>query len=110
MAFCTGWTRLIFVSDNCGVVHIHKNVKVVGGSRAEDHMSRCAIADVYELHQHSQDLAAQCEPMSEVSAQSFTNTPRTSLPSVNLCQSKLSCDQIQLIHTILIKVPEHILY
>ncbi|XP_053395526.1 uncharacterized protein LOC123523704 isoform X2 [Mercenaria mercenaria] len=55
------------VFDNCGVVHIHKNVKVVGGSRAEDHMSKCAISDVYELHQHSQDLAAQCEPMSESS-------------------------------------------
>ncbi|XP_060584908.1 LOW QUALITY PROTEIN: DNA excision repair protein ERCC-6-like 2 [Ruditapes philippinarum] len=55
------------VFDNCGVVHIHKNVKVVGGSRAEDHMSRCAISDVYEFNKNSQDLAAQCEPMSESS-------------------------------------------
>ncbi|XP_052775381.1 DNA excision repair protein ERCC-6-like 2 isoform X2 [Mya arenaria] len=49
------------VFDNCGVVHVHENVRVVGGSRAEDHMSRCAISDVYELHQNSQDLAVQCE-------------------------------------------------
>lgn len=56
----------MFLVDNCGVVHIHENVKVVGGSRAEDHMSKCAVSDVYELHQNSQDLAVQCEPMSEV--------------------------------------------
>lgn len=48
------------------MVHIHENVKIVGGSRAEDHMSKCAITDVYELHQNSQDLAVQCEPLSEV--------------------------------------------
>ena len=53
-------------SENCGVVHIHENVKVVGGSRAEDHMSKCAMNDVYELHQNSQDLAVQCDPLSEV--------------------------------------------
>ena len=52
--------------ENCGVVHIHENVKVVGGSRAEDHMSKCAMNDVYELHQNSQDLAVQCDPLSEV--------------------------------------------
>ena len=48
------------------MVHIHKNVKVVGGSRAEDHMSKCAMSDVYDFNKNSQDLAAQCEPMSEV--------------------------------------------
>ena len=48
------------------MVHIHENVKVVGGSRAEDHMSKCAMNDVYELHQNSQDLAVQCDPLSEV--------------------------------------------
>ena len=39
---------------------------MVGGSRAEDHMSKCAMTDVYELHQNSQDLAVQCDPLSEV--------------------------------------------
>lgn len=57
----------IFIgTENCGVVHIHENAKVVGGSRAEDHMSKCAMTDVYELHQNSQDLAVQCDPLSEV--------------------------------------------
>ena len=55
-----------FSPENCGVVHIHENVKVVGGSRAEDHMSKCAMNDVYELQQNSQDLAVQCDPLSEV--------------------------------------------
>ena len=55
-----------FGTENCGVVHIHENVKVVGGSRAEDHMSKCAMTDVYELHQNSQDLAVQCDPLTEV--------------------------------------------
>ncbi|KAL4236647.1 DNA excision repair protein ERCC-6-like 2 [Mactra antiquata] len=61
------FTDVSDVFDNCGVIHIHKNVKVVGGSRAEDHMSKCAMSDVYELHQNSQDLAVQCEPMPEPS-------------------------------------------
>ncbi|XP_062592723.1 LOW QUALITY PROTEIN: DNA excision repair protein ERCC-6-like 2 [Saccostrea cucullata] len=47
------------------VVHVLKNSKIVGGSRAEDHMSRCAIQDVFELHQNSQELAAHCQPLSE---------------------------------------------
>lgn len=59
-------TYFCLLLDNCGVIHIHENVKVVGGSRAEDHMTRCAIADVFELHQNSQELAVQCGPMSEV--------------------------------------------
>ena len=59
-------TTDVLSSENCGVVHIHENVKVVGGSRAEDHMSKCAMTDVYELHQNSQDLAVQCDPLSEV--------------------------------------------
>ncbi|XP_061181749.1 DNA excision repair protein ERCC-6-like 2 [Saccostrea echinata] len=47
------------------VVHVLKNRKIVGGSRAEDHMSRCAMQDVFELHQNSQELAAHCQPLSE---------------------------------------------
>jgi len=68
---CLFWVRnftkkKLAFTDNCGVIHIHENVKVVGGSRAEDHMTRCAIADVFEHGQNSQELAVQCEPMSEV--------------------------------------------
>lgn len=48
------------------VLHVLKNRQIVGGSRAEDHMSRCAIQDVFELHQNSQAPAAFCQPLSEV--------------------------------------------
>ncbi|XP_076093658.1 uncharacterized protein LOC143064602 isoform X2 [Mytilus galloprovincialis] len=53
------------VFDQCGVVHVHENRQLVGGSKAEDHMTKCAIQDVYELHQNSQIPAGYCEPMSE---------------------------------------------
>ena len=53
-------------TDQCGVVHQHQNRQLVGSNRAEDHMSRCAIQDVYELHQHSQAPAMDCQPMEQV--------------------------------------------
>jgi hypothetical protein len=56
----------MFLVEHCGVVHIHENRQFVGGSKAEDHMSKCAIQDVYELHQNSQIPAVYCEPLSEV--------------------------------------------
>ena len=34
------------VLAGAGVVHTHANKELVGGSRAEDHMSRCAENDV----------------------------------------------------------------
>ncbi|XP_038624064.1 DNA excision repair protein ERCC-6-like 2 [Tachyglossus aculeatus] len=37
-----------------GVAFVHSNQKVVGSSRAEDHMSRRAVIDVFELRQFSQ--------------------------------------------------------
>ncbi|XP_013393762.1 DNA excision repair protein ERCC-6-like 2 isoform X1 [Lingula anatina] len=51
------------VLEHCGVVHTHQNKKVVGTSKAEDHMSRCAMKDVFELHQNSQEPAINCEPL-----------------------------------------------
>ena len=48
------------------MVHTHENRKVIGSSKVEDHVSRCAIQDVYELHQFSQVPAIQCDPLSEV--------------------------------------------
>lgn len=46
--------------------HMHENQKLIGASKAEDHMTKCAIQDVYELHQYSQVPAAFCGPCSEV--------------------------------------------
>ena len=54
-------------SDNCGVVHMHRNQKVIGPSRAEDYMTKCAIQDVYHNNQYSQAPAMECEPYSAVS-------------------------------------------
>ncbi|XP_019642075.1 PREDICTED: DNA excision repair protein ERCC-6-like 2 [Branchiostoma belcheri] len=48
------------VSDvfrECGVAYTHRSDKVVGGSKAEAHMSHRAMEDVYELHQFSQQPA-----------------------------------------------------
>ena len=47
-------------------MHTHENRKVIGSSKVEDHVTRCAIQDVYELHQYSQEPAIQCDPLSEV--------------------------------------------
>ncbi|XP_069126621.1 DNA excision repair protein ERCC-6-like 2 isoform X2 [Argopecten irradians] len=53
------------VFEKCGVVHVHQNKKIIGASKAEDHMTRCAIQDVYEFHQNSQVPAAYCAPFSD---------------------------------------------
>lgn len=39
--------------------YTHSNQKVVGSSRAENHLSRAAFRDVFELNKHSQ-LPANC--------------------------------------------------
>uniref|UniRef100_A0A8C2KIT5 Excision repair cross-complementation group 6-like 2 n=1 Tax=Cyprinus carpio TaxID=7962 RepID=A0A8C2KIT5_CYPCA len=49
------------------VSYTHSNQKVVGSSRAEDHLSRAAVRDVFELNKHSQLLANQLPDSSEVS-------------------------------------------
>lgn len=36
------------------------------GNKTVYHMTKCAIHDVYELHQNSQIPAGFCKPMSEV--------------------------------------------
>lgn len=52
------------------VSYTHSNQKVVGSSRAEDHLSRAAVRDVFELKKHSQ-LPANCFlDSSETSSQS----------------------------------------
>ena len=48
------------------MVHTHENRRIVGGSRVESHMTKAALRDVYELHQHSQQPAADCEPLYQV--------------------------------------------
>ncbi|ELU06400.1 hypothetical protein CAPTEDRAFT_223034 [Capitella teleta] len=52
-------------SAGCGVVHKHRNQDLVGSNKAEDHMSKCAISDVFERHQNSQEPAVHCAPMSD---------------------------------------------
>ncbi len=57
---------VVYFAEECGVVHTHDNRKVIGASRIEDHVSRCAIEDVYDKQQLSQVPAIQCDPLSEV--------------------------------------------
>ena len=45
------------ITEECGVDFIHSNLKIVGGSRVEDHVSKIAVRDVYELFQNSQQPA-----------------------------------------------------
>lgn len=55
---CCGITSLYFshdVSDGVQeVAYIHSNQNVVGSSKAENHLSRWAVHDVFELKQFSQ--------------------------------------------------------
>ncbi|CAG5116147.1 unnamed protein product, partial [Candidula unifasciata] len=55
--------QLVLKSND--VIHTHANAKVVGSSRAEDHMTNCAMQDVFELHTNSQAPALQCDPYSQ---------------------------------------------
>uniref|UniRef100_A0A671LBI7 DNA excision repair protein ERCC-6-like 2 n=1 Tax=Sinocyclocheilus anshuiensis TaxID=1608454 RepID=A0A671LBI7_9TELE len=60
----------IYLLSRCGLQHVsytHSNQKVVGSSRAEDHLSRAAVRDVFELNKYSQLLANQLPDSSEVS-------------------------------------------
>lgn len=50
------------VFKRCGVVHVHENRKVTGGSRAEDHMTKCALQEVLQENKNSQQLAIDCQP------------------------------------------------
>ncbi|XP_060073499.1 DNA excision repair protein ERCC-6-like 2 [Ylistrum balloti] len=64
------------VFEKCGVIHVHQNKKVIGSSKAEDHMTKCAIQDVYELHQNSQIPAAYCAPFSDSSSEEEIPPPK----------------------------------
>ncbi|CAI9736070.1 DNA excision repair protein ERCC-6-like 2 isoform X1 [Octopus vulgaris] len=55
---------------NYGVVHIHKNRQITGASRAEDHMSKCAMEEVLQDQKNSQQLAMECEPYAQQSPDS----------------------------------------
>lgn len=56
---------LFFFVESCGVRYTHANRHVVGPSKAEDHMSKQALKDVFELQQFSQQ-PANCLPALEV--------------------------------------------
>ncbi|XP_077981939.1 DNA excision repair protein ERCC-6-like 2 [Glandiceps talaboti] len=45
------------VLRECGVNYVHSNAKIIGGSKAEKHMSKCAIQDVFVEEQYSQQPA-----------------------------------------------------
>ncbi|XP_033636346.1 DNA excision repair protein ERCC-6-like 2 isoform X2 [Asterias rubens] len=56
------------IFKECGVDFIHSNLKIVGGSRVEDHVSKIAVRDVYELFQNSQQPANYNVPTLQESA------------------------------------------
>lgn len=51
----------VLLSDQ--ILHIHANQDIVGASKAEDHMTKCALQDVFVDNVHSQDLAVHCKPV-----------------------------------------------
>ncbi|XP_044166630.1 DNA excision repair protein ERCC-6-like 2 isoform X4 [Acropora millepora] len=57
------------IFESCGVRYTHANRHVVGPSKAEDHMSKQALKDVFELKQFSQQ-PANCLPTLETSDES----------------------------------------
>ncbi|KAL8605870.1 hypothetical protein ACOMHN_040514 [Nucella lapillus] len=65
------------VFEKYGVVHIHDNTHVVGASRVEDHMTRCAMHDVFELSANTQAPALCCDPMSQPSEAEAEETRTT---------------------------------
>uniref|UniRef100_A0A2C9L9G4 DNA excision repair protein ERCC-6-like 2 n=1 Tax=Biomphalaria glabrata TaxID=6526 RepID=A0A2C9L9G4_BIOGL len=60
------FTSIKSVLKKNGALHTLKNNQVVGSSRAEDHMTRCAIEDVFLKHINTQVPAVQCEPYSQL--------------------------------------------
>ena len=86
----------MFLLEQCGVIHMHENRKLIGASRAEDHMTRCAIQDVYELHQFSQQAAANCDPYTEVSG----CQDRGSLIRVILESIRIRCNMRGWVHVL----------
>lgn len=56
---------ILFFAESCGVRYAHANRHIVGPSEAENHMSKQALQDVFELRQFSQQ-PANCFPALEV--------------------------------------------
>jgi len=57
------------IFESCGVHYTHANRHIVGPSEAENHMSKQALQDVFELRQFSQQ-PANCFPALETSDES----------------------------------------
>ena len=65
-SFKFGLIAFIFWSvESCGVRYTHANKNIVGPSEAENHMTKQALQDVFELRQFSQQ-PANCFPALEV--------------------------------------------
>ncbi|XP_005110541.2 DNA excision repair protein ERCC-6-like 2 [Aplysia californica] len=68
------------VLESEGVLHTHINPRVVGSSKAEDHMTRCAMQDVFELHTNTQAPAVQCDPLIEEEEEKEDEKKASKLP------------------------------
>lgn len=50
-----------------GATFVHRNRELIGDDPIEKHIAECADKDVYELRQHSQELAHDfCPPLNKV--------------------------------------------
>ena len=56
----------VVFAAKCGVKYVHDNSALIGPSRAENHMTRCAISAVFDNHVDSQLPARLCQPYSQV--------------------------------------------
>ncbi|KAG1700925.1 DNA excision repair protein ERCC-6-like 2 [Nymphon striatum] len=54
------------VLKSSGILHTHANQDVVGASKAEDHMTKCALHDVFVDNINSQELAVHCLPFKKI--------------------------------------------
>ncbi|XP_041475305.1 DNA excision repair protein ERCC-6-like 2 [Lytechinus variegatus] len=64
------------VFKKCGVEYVHSNQKVVGGSHVEDHVSKVAQRDVFEIGQFSQEPAYCQVPTLDVESITRNQKPK----------------------------------
>ncbi|XP_063962861.1 DNA excision repair protein ERCC-6-like 2 isoform X2 [Lytechinus pictus] len=71
------------VFKNCGVEYVHSNQKVVGGSHVEDHVSKVAQRDVFEIGQFSQEPAYCQVPTLDVESITRNKKPKPAAHRTN---------------------------
>ncbi|XP_038068189.1 DNA excision repair protein ERCC-6-like 2 [Patiria miniata] len=88
------------VFKECGVAFIHSNMKIVGGSRVEDHVTNIAMRDVYDLGLNSQQPANYNVPTLQESMSNSSSQEKDSvqshepLPASLLAQSQRASHRI----------------